>query len=222
VGFGRWYRTWAIEFASNETVYWNYDGNRIELNDLPARAFDAGSPAESDALRDRTAALLDEYNETTAISASVDDRFAALADERIHAHPILYHFGLPAARLLDMILRPRTEMMDIDLEWWKWRKHPAQTVFAGSYAVLNLAYFALGVGGLAAWKHRRWTSPGSASQPYRELAFAMAASLILRCALLLTLDNAEPRYTLEFFPVLLVWAGALFATSPGTAAEQSG
>jgi hypothetical protein len=39
----------------------------------------------------------------------------------------------------------------------------------------------------------------------------MAASLILRCALLLTLDNAEPRYTLEFFPVLLAWAGALFA-----------
>jgi hypothetical protein len=39
----------------------------------------------------------------------------------------------------------------------------------------------------------------------------MAASLLLRCALLLTLDNAEPRYTLEFFPILFVWAGALFA-----------
>jgi len=39
----------------------------------------------------------------------------------------------------------------------------------------------------------------------------MAASLILRSTLLLTLDNSEPRYTLEFFPVLLVWAGALFA-----------
>ena len=24
-------------------------------------------------------------------------------------------------------------------------------------------------------------------------------------ALLLTLDNSEPRYTLEFFPVLIVW-----------------
>jgi len=32
----------------------------------------------------------------------------------------------------------------------------------------------------------------------------------LRCALLLTLDNSEPRYTLEFFPVLLVWCGAVW------------
>ena len=39
----------------------------------------------------------------------------------------------------------------------------------------------------------------------------MAASILLRCALLLTLDNSEPRYTLEFYPLLLVWAGALFA-----------
>jgi hypothetical protein len=181
-----------------------------------------GSPAASDALRDRTAALLDDYNQTTAISAGVDERFAALAQERIHAHPLLYHVGLPVARLLDMIFRPRTEMMNVDLEWWKWSKHPAQTVFAGSYAALNLAYLALGVAGLVVWKRRGWTSPASALHPYRELAYAMAASLILRCLLLLTLDNAEPRYTLEFFPVLLVWAGALFATSSGTTAEQSG
>ena len=45
----------------------------------------------------------------------------------------------------------------------------------------------------------------------REAAAAMAASLILRSALLLTLDNSEARYTLEFFPVLFVWAGGLFA-----------
>jgi hypothetical protein len=222
VGFGRWYRTWAIEFATNETVYWNYDGAPIELKDLPARAFDAESSAASDALRDRTAALLDDYNQTTAISAGVDERFAALARERIHAHPLLYHVGLPVARLLDMTFRPRTEMMNVDLEWWKWSKHPAQTVFAGSYAALNLAYLALGVAGLVVWKRRGWTSPGSAPHPYRELAYGMAASLILRCLLLLTLDNAEPRYTLEFFPVLLVWTGALFATSSGTTAEQSG
>jgi hypothetical protein len=51
----------------------------------------------------------------------------------------------------------------------------------------------------------------------------MAASIILRAALLLTIDNSEPRYTLEFFPILFVLAGALFrsagqsadATEPG-------
>jgi hypothetical protein len=52
----------------------------------------------------------------------------------------------------------------------------------------------------------------------------MAASLILRTALLLTIDNSEPRYTLEFFPVLFVWAGALFATpqQPASAREHGG
>jgi hypothetical protein len=44
----------------------------------------------------------------------------------------------------------------------------------------------------------------------------MAATILLRCALLLTLDNSEPRYTLEFYPVLLVWAGAFF-TKAGNA-----
>ena len=41
---------------------------------------------------------------------------------------------------------------------------------------------------------------------------AMAAAVALRLLLLLTLDNSEPRYTLELFPMLLVWAGALFAS----------
>ena len=78
------------------------------------------------------------------------------------------------------------------------------TMFAAAYGALNLAYFLLAFAGLRTWRRRNWAGAG-------ELAFAMAASVVLRCALLLTLDNSEPRYTLEFFPVLFVWAGALFA-----------
>ena len=48
--------------------------------------------------------------------------------------------------------------------------------------------------------------PGS---PHVALAWAMVAFVVLRCALLLTLDNSEPRYTLEFFPLLIVWASFL-------------
>jgi len=40
LGFQRWYRTWAIDFASTDEVYWNYDGAPIWIGDLPARAFD--------------------------------------------------------------------------------------------------------------------------------------------------------------------------------------
>lgn len=231
VGFGHWYRSWAIDFASTEEVYWNYNGDRIELVDLPARAFDAGSAPASADLRSRTASLLADYNATTTATPAIDARFGALAAERIREHPILYHVALPLARLFDMILRPRVEMMNIPLEWWRWRQHRAQTAFAASYALLNFAYLALAIAGFFSWKRRGWNSASAAEgghAVYRELAFAMAASILLRCALLLTLENSEPRYTLEFFPVLFVWAGALFgappstlATSAGTAAEQS-
>jgi hypothetical protein len=210
-GFARWYRTWAIDFASTEEVYWNLNGARIESADLPSRAFDLGSPSASAELRKQTAELLDDYNRTTILTAPLDARFNALGAERIRAHPVLYYAGLPLARLLNMILRPRTEMMDTALEWWQWSDHPAETAFAWAYAALNLAYIALGIGGFVAWRRRGWLSTAPDTHAYRELAVAMAASLILRCALLLTIDNSEPRYTLEFFPVLLVWAGALFA-----------
>jgi 4-amino-4-deoxy-L-arabinose transferase-like glycosyltransferase len=226
IGFGRWYRTWGIEFASTEDIYWNYDGDRMEFASLPPRAFDDGSPSGSgsNSLRDRTAALFDDYNVTMLATQGIDDRFAALADERIHTHPILYYFGLPVARLLDMTLRPRTEMMDIPLDWWRWSQYRAKTAFAAAYAALNLAYIAVGLAGFCLWRRRRWLSlalDASGQRPFRELAFAMAATLILRSALLLTLDNSEPRYTLEFFPVLFVWAGALFAvpTLPESGSE---
>lgn len=226
VGFGRWYRTWAIDFASTESVYWNYSGVPINVRDLPERAFDAGSPAATRDLRARTAALLNDYNATTIytpdVIPAIDERFAALADERIREHPVLYYVGLPVARTLDMIFRPRTEMTQLPLEWWKPPAKARETAVCAALAALNLAYVVAGAAGFILWRRSRWqaaTHPGG----YRELAIAMAFSIVLRTALLLKLDNSEPRYTLEFFPVLFVFAGALFAArQPRAAAEPSG
>jgi hypothetical protein len=39
--------------------------------------------------------------------------------------------------------------------------------------------------------------------------WAMGATIVLRCLLLLTIDNSEPRYTLEFYPVLVVMASGV-------------
>ena len=222
IGFGRWYRTWAFEFASNEDVYWPYYGDTIQFDDLPNRAFRLGTDADSDSLHTRTRALIRDYNANPIGTPQIDARFGALAAERIHAHPVLYYIGLPIARLLDMTLRPRTEMMDIPAEWWRWHDDPKDFAFAATYAALNLAYIAAGSAGFVAWRRCRWLSVSR--QRYGALAFAMAASLLLRAILLLTLDNSEPRYTLEFFPVLLVWAGAFFASTPqpATAEERGG
>lgn len=197
LGFQRWYRTWAIDFSSTDDVYWNYDGADVEIGDLPTRAFD------SDDQYARTDALLSEYNKTDNASPAFDARFEALARERIEADPLRYYVALPVARLVDMLLRPRTEMLPVSLEWWKW-EHPGQSAFSVAYGGLNLVYFLLGGVGFWRWRRRGWD--GNAG-----LAWAMAGFVVLRCALLLTLDNSEPRYTLEFFPVIVVLGAVVFA-----------
>lgn len=203
--FGRWYRTWAIEFASTDAVYWNYNGDQIDPKTLPARAFDAGSAEASERLREQTLDVLNRYNLTTQQTNQSEAEFGALATERIHAHPLQYYVLLPLARLADMLFRPRTEMMAVPIEWWRWRGHGPKSLFAAAYATLNLAYLAIGAIGF--W---RWRRTGFAGM--RALAWAMAASILLRCALLLTIDNSEPRYTLEFFPIVFICAGALLNT----------
>jgi 4-amino-4-deoxy-L-arabinose transferase-like glycosyltransferase len=201
LGFQRWYRTWAIDFASTEEVYWNYDSAPLEMADLPARAFDSGEQYAE------TEAILNSYNKTYNATTALDTRFEALAQERIHNDPIRYYVALPVARLLDMIFRPRAEMFEIPLEWWRWREHGKTTFIAFLLAALNFGYFVLGFVGLARWRRRGWG-------PHGALAVAMVCFVVLRCLLLLTLDNSEPRYTLEFFPLLIVWASILFSQEP--------
>jgi hypothetical protein len=197
LGFQRWYRTWAIDFASTEEVYWNYDSAPISIGDLPARAFDT-----DDQYR-RTEVALNEYNRAYNATPALDARFEALAEERIHDDPVRYYVALPVARLLNMMFRPRTEMLEVPLEWWRWSEHREKTLLAAGLAVLNLGYFVLGGAGLWRWRRSGW-------EAHSPLAVAMIGFFVLRCALLLTLDNSEPRYTLEFFPLLIVWGSFIF------------
>jgi 4-amino-4-deoxy-L-arabinose transferase-like glycosyltransferase len=197
LGFQRWYRTWAIDFASTEEVYWNYDSAPVEIGDLPSRAFDNEDQYA------RTAAILNSYNRNYNATPALDASFAELASERIHDDPIRFYIALPSARLLNMILRPRVEMLEVPLEWWRLREHPKMTLFAGGMAAINLGYFVLGFVGLWGWRQK-------GCGVHLGLTAAMLGFLVLRCALLLTLDNSEPRYTLEFFPLLIVWGSYVF------------
>ncbi|HEY5381555.1 MAG TPA: hypothetical protein VIJ65_04830, partial [Acidobacteriaceae bacterium] len=196
-GFMRWYRTWAIGFPSTVKVYWTYDGSPVDMHDLPARAFD--SPAQ----RAQTAALYAQYNQDQSSTPAVDAGFARLAAERVAAHPLRYYVLLPVARELDMWFRPRTELLKIPLDWWRIREHPRASAVAIAFALLNAAYLALALAGLLRWRRAQWSG-------YAALACAMGIFFVLRCALLLTIDNSEMRYTLECFPVLLVAGGLAF------------
>jgi 4-amino-4-deoxy-L-arabinose transferase-like glycosyltransferase len=193
-GFMRWYRTWAIGFPSTVNVYWMYDGSVVKMSDLPARAFD--SPEQ----RAETAAIYAEYNQEQGSTAAVDAKFARLAEKRVAAHPLRYYVLLPVARELDMWFRPRTELLRVPLDWWRVREQVRTSCEALGIAAINVAYLALAVVGLIRWRRAGWSGMAA-------LAWVMGAFFVLRCALLLTIDNAEMRYTLECYPVVLVLCG---------------
>lgn len=191
-GFQRWYRTFGVDFATTQDAYWKYPEEAVNPNDLPHRAFD--TPAQEAQTRD----LLHEAAAFNRLNPDIDARFAALAQQRIAANPIRYYVALPIARLANMLLHPRLEMLPIDDRWWRYRLHPAQTIFSYAYASLNLALLLAAIFALPTWRRR---APA--------LTAAICAYTLLRCALLLTLDNAEQRYTLEFLPIAILLASAL-------------
>lgn len=162
-------------------------GDTLYVSNLPARAFD--SPEQYA----ETAALALDYNNTgETLTPEIDARFAKLAAERFAAHPFRSHVLLPVGRVADMWLRPRVENLPIDLDWWVYKHHHVETRFSWFYAALNAFYLVLGIVGLC-MRPKMW--------PW------MLAYVVLRSALLLTVEAPEARYTLECFPMLFVLGG---------------
>ncbi len=186
LGWQHWVKTWCLDFASTYEIYWSVPDNELDPEALPTRAFD--SPDQ----RARTLALIAEYNQDHEVTPQIDARFEALARERTAAHPLRTHLLLPIGRLADMTLRPRVENLTIDLRWWEYWNHRPETRFSYAYAALNLIFLLLGFVGFYV-RPRLW--------PY------LAAYIILRCLLLITVEAPETRYTLEFFPMLFVTGG---------------
>ena len=59
-----------------------------------------------------------------------------------------------------------------------------------------------------------WNYPEIALRSASAVTFSMCAFVVLRCGLLLTLDNAEQRYTMEFLPIYCFLAAAFFTQQP--------
>jgi Dolichyl-phosphate-mannose-protein mannosyltransferase len=186
-GWENWVKTWCLDFVSTYQIFWSVPGDRLDISQLPSRAFD------SSAQYAETAALADDYNKSGQnLTDDIDSRFAHLAAERYASHPLRSHVLLPLGRVADMWLRPRVENLPIDLDWWVYSHHYAETRFSWAYAGLNAVYLLLGFAGLC-MRPRMW--------PW------LLAFMVLRSALLLTVEAPEARYTLECFPVLFVLGG---------------
>jgi Dolichyl-phosphate-mannose-protein mannosyltransferase len=188
-GFQRWTKTWIVEFASTYEIYWNVPGDDIDIHALPARAL--GQDAQE------TMNLISEYNARDVLTPGIDAGFAALAAKRIRAHPFRYYVALPLLRVGGMWLRPRVEMLNIELRWWQYRLHRVETRIAYAYGALNLLYVLAALIGVFYWPR---------------YAIPMICYMAVRSLLLATIEGPEPRYTLECFPMVIAFAAQAIAS----------
>jgi hypothetical protein len=191
-GFNRWTKTWIADYTSVQEIYWNMPGDAIDVANLPRRAFD--SPEQ----REETAQVLSDYNGNHDATPELDARFAALAAERIQAAPLRYYLWLPALRIVDMWLRPRTELLPSDPRWWEFNDERPWLAVSIALGLINLAYVGAAAAGLL--RSRALFGIG-----------LFILFLLLRSLFLGTIENPEPRYTLECYPLVIVATAALFA-----------
>jgi 4-amino-4-deoxy-L-arabinose transferase-like glycosyltransferase len=189
MGFNHWTKTWIADYASVEEIYWAVPGSELDTGKLPSRAFD--TPRQ----REETTQLISDYNPVLHISPGLDKRFEAIAAERIRAHPARYFLWLPALRIADMWLRPRTELLPSDSRWWEFDDEPRWLAVAIAFGAINLLYV---LAAIAGWIRSRKV----------EMLGLLILFVILRSAFLGTLENPEPRYTLEMYPIAIVLAAA--------------
>ena len=194
LGFNKWYRTWAIDFKATNDVYWNWDGDAVLMGDLAPRAID------NEQQRRETQRILDLYALRERSTPELEAALMRLADERVKAHPWRYYVYVPAMKVVNMWLRPRTELTDVPLDWWNFRAHERASWEALGLAVWCGVYLVLGVVGVWMWRSEGWGVMG----------WICVTFVVLRCMLLWTIDNSEPRYTLECFPMVMLFGAFVF------------
>jgi hypothetical protein len=163
----------------------------MDFSRLPNRAFDSAQQ------RNQTKEIFSAYNQDHDMSPELDARFAALAVERIRAGPLRYYVWLPALRIADMWLRPRTELFPSDPRWWEFNDDRRWLAVSLAFGAINLVYVVMFL--LGAFRSREIFGIG-----------LFVFFLLLRSLFLGTLENPEPRYTLECYPAAILLASALF------------
>ena len=190
-GFNRWTKTWMADSTSVQEIYWRVPGDDIDVTRLPQRAFDSAQQ------RQTTEQLFADYNRDKEVTPELDARFAALAAARIHAAPLRYYVWLPALRIADMWLRPRTELLPSDPALVGVRRRPS--VAHGQHRLRSDRISPMSPRPL----------PASGACAIHSASDYLLYFLLLRSLFLGTLENPEPRYTLECYPVVIV-AAAVF------------
>lgn len=198
LGFSAWTDTWMWRFRDVYLTQWKVNEEEIEIDQLPAYAFDSQDEKE------RVVDLIDEYNEALTIDPSLDQGFREIALERTARHPLRTYVKVPLLRTLTLWFAPRLELLPSSGHLWPWREEwqDDRPDFLTTLAltIANGIYIALALAG--SWLARRRPGWGL---------------LILYCVIrtlffVKFVDTPEPRYVLECFPAVIALAAQVFAS----------
>jgi len=200
-GFMNWERTWLTRFREVFLVSWKLNDEPIDIDDIPARAFD--SPEE----RQHVAAILEQYNQDLNFTAEEDQEFAAIARARTARHPLRTYLWVPLQRVLTLWFTPRVEQLPISgsvfplAETWDTDRQDMSATLLLFF--LNIFYVALAQwGAIRIWRF----SPQS-----RAAVVLLVCFVLIRTAFLTTVETPEPRYVLVCFPAVIALAAHAFA-----------
>jgi hypothetical protein len=204
-GFMAWEKTWLFRLRDCYLVAWKLNDQPIDLEDIPARAFD--TPEE----KERVAALLEPYNDAVTLTPEEDAGFGQLAKERTARRPLRTYLWLPAARAFMLWFSPRIELLPLSGVVFPlaeaWENDPVDQSVTAGFVILNGLYVLLGAWGAV----RLWRQP-----PARVAVALIMGYVVVRTAFLATLETPEPRYMLVCFPALLALAAQIFASKRAT------
>ena len=192
-GWERWCHTWFFDYAHSMDIGFPVPGEAADVNDIPGYAY--SNPQQ----RATVKRLFEHYNVKFDITPEMDREFDRLAAESLRERPFRYRVLVPSARVADMWLRPRTEMMPLDVHFWRIRQDPHDAWCSIALGVLNLVYLAAAAVGV--WLLRR-----------QKLWLALLLTYpAIRSLFLGYIGANEDRYTIECIPMVLVLAGGCFA-----------
>jgi hypothetical protein len=202
-GFMSWEKTWLYRFRDVYLVPWKLNDEAIRIEDIPARAFDTAEE------RERVAGILEPYNNDLTLTAEEDHAFGELAQQRTMRHPLRTYVSLPLARAVTMWFTPRIELIPVSGTVFplmqSWHDDKIDQGLTVGLFLLNIGYVSLAIwGAVGLWRR---------SAAVRPALGVMIAFVILRTAFLTSLETPEPRYVLVCFPVVIVLAAQVLASS---------
>jgi 4-amino-4-deoxy-L-arabinose transferase-like glycosyltransferase len=221
VGYYAWTSTWLERYRDVYMNTWALSESRMNVDDLPASAFDSSSE------RNRVAALFEQYNESPGldISPEMDRQFAELARERTRRNPIRSYIRVPFQRALTIWFTPRTELLPVDGKLWPiaayWNDSPGGWLTTAFIGILGYLYVAMALAGIwIAWRARNLVQPDSGQAGNFWGIALVLAYLVLRTAFLTTVEAPEPRYVVSCYPAVIALAALLWTRKPNAVNTQ--